>query len=170
MDRAFHPTAMIDPGKLSVMAKASRKEHTALVKRLSTGDVRKLDKRVHALHEAVFSSINCLECANCCRTLGPRVTDADVRRIAAFLRIKPSMFVEKYLVLDEDGDYIFAHMPCPFLESDNRCAIYETRPRACREYPHTDRPRIYQVLTLTLKNSATCPAVFEILEWLRKGG
>lgn len=166
----MNPKAMIDPGKLAARAKASRKEHTALVKRLSAGDVRKLDERVHALHEAVFESIDCLECANCCRTLGPRVTDSDVRRIATSLRIKPSRFVEKYLVIDEDGDYIFAYMPCPFLENDNRCAIYETQPRACREYPHTDRPRIYQILTLTLKNSATCPAVFEILEQLRKGG
>jgi len=160
---------MIRPETLAGMAKAVRKEHAALVKRLSAGDSRKLDEQVHALHEEVFETINCLECANCCRTLGPGVSDADVRRITASLRMKPSAFVEQYLVVDEDGDYIFRSMPCPFLGSDNYCSIYEVRPRACREYPHTDRRRVYQLLQLTLKNSATCPAVFEILERLRKG-
>ena len=101
---------MIEPDKLTMMARAARKEHAALVKRLSTTDSRKLDERVHALHEAVFEKINCLECANCCRTLGPRITDTDVRRIAVSLRIKPSGFAEQYLVVDEVGDYIFRSM------------------------------------------------------------
>jgi uncharacterized protein len=162
-------TPMIAPEKLAMMARAAGKEHAALVKRLSSANSRKLDERVHALHEAVFEQINCLDCANCCRTLGPRITDTDVRRIAASLRIKPSAFTEKYLVVDEEGDYIFRSMPCPFLGRDNYCSIYDVRPLACREYPHTDRRRVYQVMELTLKNSATCPAVFEILERLRKG-
>jgi uncharacterized protein len=160
---------MIPPEKLAIMARAARKEHAVLVKRLSAADARKLDERVHAIHEAVFDEINCLDCANCCRTLGPRITDADVQRIAASLRIRPSVFVQNYLVVDEDNDYVFRTMPCPFLGSDNYCSIYDVRPKACREYPHTDRRRVYQVLPLTLKNSAICPAVFEILERLRKG-
>jgi len=139
------------------------------VRRLCATDSRMLDEQVHALHDAVFDKIDCLDCANCCRTLGPRITDTDVRRIAASLRIKPSGFVEQYLIVDEEGDSIFRSMPCPFLGSDNCCSIYDVRPRACREYPHTDRRRVYQVLALTLKNSPVCPAVFEILERLRKG-
>ena len=160
---------MVAPDRLPILAKASRKEHAALVKRLSATNSRKLDERVHALHEAVFETINCLDCANCCRTLGPRITDVDVQRIAASLRIKPSVFVERHLVVDEDGDYIFRSMPCPFLGSDNYYSIYDVRPKACREYPHTDQRRVYRVMNLTLKNSAICPAVFEILERLRRG-
>ena len=160
---------IIAPDKLAMMARAARKEHAALVKRLSTTDSRKLDERVHAIHEAVFDTIDCLDCANCCRTLGPRITDADVRRIGASLRIRPSVFVERYLGVDEECDYIFRSMPCPFLGRDNYCSIYDVRPRACREYPHTDRRRVYQVMALTLKNSTICPAVFEILERLGKG-
>ena len=159
---------MIAPDKLPAMARAARQEHAALVKRLTATDPRKLDERVHALHEAVFETISCLDCANCCRTLGPRITDTDVRRIAAALRIKPSVFVERYLRMDEEGDYIFQSMPCPFLGRDNYCSIYDDRPKACREYPHTDRRRVYQVMALALKNSSICPAVFEILERLRK--
>ncbi len=160
---------MIPLEKLAMLAKAARKEHAVLVKRLCSGDIRKLDDRVHAVHEAVFETIDCLDCANCCRTLGPRLTDTDVRRIAASLRQKPSTFTEDFLRVDEDGDYVFRSMPCPFLGSDNYCSVYDVRPKACREYPHTDRRKVYQVLPLSLKNSAICPAVFEILERLRKG-
>ena len=160
---------MIPPDKLPAMAKAASQEHSAVVKRLAATDSRRFDARVHAIHDSVFGKIDCLECANCCRSLGPRVTDADVRRIAASLRIKPSAFVTIYLVLDEEGDFIFRSMPCPFLGSDNYCSIYDVRPKACREYPHTDQRRVYQVLPLMLKNSPVCPAVFEILEQLKKG-
>jgi Fe-S-cluster containining protein len=160
---------LIEPGKLALLAKAAGKEHKAMIKRLTSAGNRKLDDRVHALHKEVFETIDCLACANCCRTLGPRVTDSDVRRISSSLRMKPSEFVGSYLAVDEEGDYIFRVMPCPFLGSDNYCTIYEFRPKACREYPHTDRPRMYQVMSLALKNSAICPAVFRILERLRKG-
>lgn len=159
---------MIPPEKLAAMAAAARQEHAVLLKRLSSADNRKLDERVHSIHNEVFNAIDCLDCANCCRTLGPRITDIDIQRMAAFLRIKPSVFTERYLVVDEEGDYIFRSMPCPFLGSDNYCSVYDVRPRACREYPHTDRRRIYQVMGLMLKNSAICPAVFEMLERLKR--
>lgn len=159
---------MIPPDQLPALARAARREHAALVKRLSAADPRRVDERVHALHEEAFAEIDCLDCANCCRTLGPRITDADVQRMAARLRMRPSVFTEQHLRVDEDGDYVFRTMPCPFLERDNRCAIYDVRPRACREYPHTDRRRVQQVLGLALKNSSVCPAVFQILESLRK--
>jgi Fe-S-cluster containining protein len=158
---------MIPLEKLPDMARSSRQEHAKLLKRLSS-DTGKLDDWVHAIHEEVFDTINCLDCANCCRTLGPRVTDADVRRITTSLRMKPSVFVSQYLVMDEEGDFIFRSMPCPFLSSDNFCSIYNVRPKACREYPHTNRRRFYQVMNLTLTNSSTCPAVFEILTRLKK--
>lgn len=159
---------MINPEQLAALAKAARKEHASLVKRLTSSDPRRLDERIHALHEEAFEEIDCLDCANCCRTLGPRITDADVQRLAAHLRLRPSAFTERYLRLDEDGDYVFLSMPCPFLGDDNYCSVYDVRPRACREYPHTDRRRMHQVLGLALKNSAVCPAVFRILEELRK--
>jgi Fe-S-cluster containining protein len=50
------------------------------------------------------------------------------------------------------------------LNEDNTCAIYEVRPKACREYPHTNRKKIYQINSLTLKNAKICPAVYEFLE------
>lgn len=65
--------------------------------------------------------------------------------------------------MDEEGDWIFHSTPCPFLLPDNACSIYTHRPQACKEYPHTNRKKMYQVETITLKNAGICPAVQEIL-------
>jgi Fe-S-cluster containining protein len=103
-----------------------------------------------------------------CKSLGPLFTEADITRISKFLRMKPADFEAHYLRIDEDGDKVFQTMPCPFLGSDNLCSIYEVRPKACREFPHTDRKKIYQINNLTLKNTVTCPAAYLFVEKLRK--
>ena len=74
----------------------------------------------------------------------------------------------KAVYLDEDKDYVLRQAPCPFLGADNYCSVYEDRPNACREYPHTDRKKISQLLDLTYKNTFVCPAVLEITEQLKK--
>jgi uncharacterized protein len=125
-----------------------------------------MDLMVHDLHQKHADRINCLECANCCRTLGPRITDKDLERMAKALRIKQHQVLETYLKIDEDDDMVFKSMPCPFLGADNYCAIYENRPKACREYPHTDRKKFYQIYHLSIKNAETCPIVYEVLEEL----
>ncbi len=127
-----------------------------------------MDTQIHNLHEKYSSQIDCLKCANCCRTLGPRITDKDVERIAKALRLKTIEVIEKYLIIDEDGDMVFKSMPCPFLGADNYCSIYELRPKACREYPHTDRKRFFQIYNLSVKNAYTCPIVYNVLNDLTK--
>ncbi|MEL7427036.1 MAG: YkgJ family cysteine cluster protein, partial [Bacteroidota bacterium] len=64
--------------------------------------------------------------------------------------------------------YVLNTAPCPFLGDDNYCSIYSVRPRACREYPHTDRKNFHQILNLTLKNTAVCPATFRIVQRLKQ--
>lgn len=128
----------------------------------------KMDTIVHELHNRFSSEINCLQCANCCRSLGPAIYDKDIDRMAKALRMKPSDVVANYLKIDEDGDYVFQSMPCPFLMPDNYCSIYESRPKACREYPHTDRKKFSQIYKLTVKNTQTCPIAYEVLKELIK--
>lgn len=135
---------------------------------LKKKDPRKIDDAFHALHEEVFEEIDCLACANCCKTTSPIFYDTDIERVAKALRIKSVDFVAKYLKVDEDGDQVLQSSPCPFLGSDNYCSVYEARPKACREYPHTNRKKMVQILDLTHKNTQVCPAVFEIVERLKK--
>lgn len=127
-----------------------------------------MDLEVHALHDKYSDAIDCLQCARCCKSLGPRIEEKDLERMAKALRMKSTDFMSKYLRKDEDGDTVFQSLPCPFLAADNYCVIYESRPKACREYPHTDRKRFYQIYQLSIKNASTCPIVYEVLEEIVK--
>jgi len=149
-------------------AKKQAKEYKLFFKNLRKNQLRELDDEVHAIHQEVFEDFDCLTCANCCRTLGPRITYKDIEKMAVGLRIKAAEVEARYLRIDEDDDYVFKTMPCPFLMSDNYCSIYEHRPKACREYPHTDRKKFYQLHQLTIRNSETCPAVAIILKRLKE--
>jgi Fe-S-cluster containining protein len=140
-----------------------KKEASQLQKRLKKMRPRELDKVMHEGHEKAFACIDCLQCANCCKTTGPLFTDKDITRIASKLKMGQVEFIEKYLRKDEDGDMVLQSVPCAFLGEDNYCSIYEFRPKACREYPHTDRAKQHQILDLTFKNASICPAVEDIL-------
>ena len=122
---------------LKEKAKKSAPQYKSFFKNLKKNQLRELDDTIHYIHEEVFDDFDCLSCANCCRTLGPRITDRYIDTIASALRIKPKDAVERYLRIDADGDYVFKTMPCPLICYDNYCSIYNDRPNACREYPHT---------------------------------
>ncbi len=127
-----------------------------------------LDQLMNRLHEEAFEEIDCLQCANCCKTTGPLLLSKDIDRLAAALKMRPAIFAETYLKRDEDGDDVFKNMPCPFLGSDHYCAVYEARPNACREYPHTQQRDQLQKLKITYENSLICPAVAKIIEQLKE--
>jgi len=82
--------------------------------------------------------------------------------------MKEQQFMERYLRLDEDNDYVLQRVPCSFLGADNYCSIYDVRPKACREFPHTNRKKFQQIADLTLKNVAICPAAYNIVEEMKK--
>ncbi|WP_343485589.1 YkgJ family cysteine cluster protein [Allomuricauda sp. d1] len=129
---------------------------------------KQLDYLMQELHDAEFAQTDCLQCANCCKTTGPLFTQNDIQRIAKHFKIKPNQFISSYLRVDEDGDHVLKSVPCTFLGADNYCSIYNVRPKACREFPHTDRKKFYQITDLTLKNVAMCPAAFNIVENMKK--
>lgn len=138
------------------------------MRRLKALPPKQLDQKFHNAHTEVFSRINCLDCANCCKTTGPLFTERDINRLAKHFSLKPPEFIDEYLRVDEEGDFVLQTVPCPFLGPDNYCGVYEVRPKACREFPHTDRNKMHQILDLTRKNIEVCPAVFEMLEQIKK--
>jgi len=147
------------------------KNYNSLVTKLKQLNSTKLDSYFNEYHNRFFNDYDCTTCAYCCKQLGPLVTNHDINKISKFLRIKSAEFVENYLKVDEDGDYVFKQMPCVFLDENNYCKIYEVRPRACREYPHTDKKNIRGILNICVKNIEFCPAVeyiFKELEILRQ--
>lgn len=154
------------PEELKLLTDKDRQMIRAWIKKLKKEKSGNLDEVVHALHFDAFNAFSCLDCANCCKTLGPRLSGKDIDRLAKQLKMRPSAFMEQYVRTDEDGDLVFKDHPCPFLLPDNYCMVYESRPKACREYPHTDRNKFVQILDLSHKNCETCPVVYEIFQYL----
>ena len=152
---------------LSKEAKDMQKLHKAFFIKLRKKTPKKLDSIMEELHELEFEKTDCLECANCCKTTSPIFTTKDIDRISKSFRIKTRQFIDKYLNLDTDSDYVLKSSPCTFLAADNTCNIYDVRPKACREYPHTNRKNFEKISDLTLKNVSICPATFNIVEALR---
>jgi Fe-S-cluster containining protein len=160
----------LDLGKFKQTATGKAKENKKFLKELSKLGDSRLDQLFHETHEEVFATTDCLTCANCCRTTSPIFYPTDIERVAKAVRMKPGDFIEKYLFVDSDNDYVLKSAPCPFLGPDNYCSVYDSRPKACREYPHTNRKKMSQVMELTYRNSLVCPAVLEILERMKKSG
>ncbi|MDO5615382.1 MAG: YkgJ family cysteine cluster protein [Cruoricaptor ignavus] len=148
------------------LALQKQKEHKKFLDLIKKKPPKNLDYTVQETHDAVFDRIDCLSCANCCKTTGPLYTEKDIERIAKHLKMKQADFEAKFLRTDEDGDKVLQNLPCHFLAEDNTCIIYDVRPKACREYPHTDRKKIYQINHLTIKNTLICPAAYEFVEQL----
>jgi uncharacterized protein len=138
--------------------------HKKLVKKLIKINGKKLNQLADIIHENVFDQIDCLDCANCCKSIPPIINETDIRRISKYLGLKVTDFKEQYAKYDEDMDMVMNALPCPFLQNDNKCEIYEYRPKACREYPHTGDFEFVKNLKLHAINSEYCPAVFHILE------
>jgi len=153
---------------LPKLAKDKNKENKTFFKKLKKKPPKQLDYVMQEIHDEEFEKTDCLKCGNCCKTTGPLFTDKDIERISKYLKLKTHQFISQYLRLDEDNFYVLQSVPCTFLGVDNYCAIYDVRPKACREFPHTNRKKFYQIADLTLENVAICPAAYNIVEEMKK--
>ncbi len=156
------------PEQLPKLAAEKHLETKKYFAKLKKKTPKRLDLLMQDLHEQEFKKTDCLTCANCCKTSSPIFTDKDINRISKHLRMKEGKFVEQYLQRDEDDFMVLKEVPCTFLDTDNTCFIYDVRPKACSEYPHTNRKKFIQLTNLTLKNTEICPAVYNIVEELKK--
>lgn len=148
-------------------ADKNRPEKEKIYKRfLQRADKNAVLKRLPKLHAEAFEKIDCLQCAACCKNYSPRFKTPDVKRIAKHLHQKESDFIETYLRVDDDGDFVVQQTPCPFLGSDNTCMIYNVRPSDCARFPYTDEDVIVKRQSLTLKNASFCPIVGYVLDRL----
>lgn len=144
-------------------------ENKKYFQRLKKRTPKRLDLLMQQLHNEEFERTDCLTCGNCCKTTSPIFTEKDIERISKHLKMKVVNFINQYLRRDEDNFYVLQSAPCTFLdESDNTCFIYKVRPKACAEYPHTNRRKFIQLTDLTIKNTEICPATYRIVEELKK--
>ncbi len=144
-------------------SKEHAKKYAGFLKRI---DKKKVLKQLPVAHEEAFSKIDCLDCAACCKNYSPRFKMPDIKRISKYLKMKETTFMDTYLTLDVEGDYVLQSKPCSFLGEDNRCSIYDFRPSDCQRFPYTDEDVFFKKPLITLKNAEFCPAVYYVFEKL----
>lgn len=155
--------------QLPKLAEDAKKENLKYFANLKRRTPKNLDYIMQELHDEEFEKTDCLDCGNCCKTTSPIFTDKDIERISKHLKMKVFDFTKQYLERDEDNFMVLKTAPCSFLdESDNTCFIYDVRPKACAEYPHTNRRKFIGITDLTVENTAICPATYNIVEALKK--
>ncbi len=154
--------------ELPELAKEKHDESKKYFAKLKKRTPKRLDLIMQDLHEKEFDNTDCLTCGNCCKTTSPIFTEKDIQRISKHLKMKVVNFISDYLDRDADDFYVLKTSPCTFLDlNDNTCFIYDVRPKACSEYPHTNRRKFIQITDLTLRNTEICPATFNIVEALK---
>ena len=154
--------------ELPKLAQEKLVENKKYFQKLKKRTPKNLDVVIQDLHEKEFEKKDCLTCGNCCKTASPIFTNKDIERISKHFRMKVLDFTTQYLERDIDDFYVLKTAPCSFLDlNDNMCTIYDVRPKACGEYPHTNRRKFIQITDLTLKNIEICPAAYNIVEALK---
>lgn len=158
----------MDLENFRIKSKSEYLSHKRVKGKLAKLKSKVLDAKFNEAHVEKFKETDCLSCANCCKTTSPIFLQSDIDRLARHFRMKSSEFIDQYLIRDEDGDNVLKSSPCPFLDENNACFVYEERPKACREYPHTNRKNMHGILNLTLNNTQVCPVVHKIFQDFNK--
>jgi len=151
-------------------AGAARKNKTlsAFLDKLDDLVPHDMPELVSRVDGGVWRDVSCTECANCCKTMTPTFTKGDIDRISTHLGMSRKEFKVKWLRKEEDsGDWVNTTQPCQFL-ADNKCSIYEVRPRDCAEFPHHDK-KPFDAYNETFKNNLLhCPATYTLVDRLKK--
>ena len=127
-----------------------------------------LDAKVAVITERVWGQIDCSTCANCCRTLEITVNAEDIIRLAKHLNMPIASFKVKYVADSDDGTQVFHSPPCPFIQEDNRCGVYEARPKACRDYPYLSAPHFKSRSMSMVERCNECPIIFNVWQQLKE--
>jgi Fe-S-cluster containining protein len=127
---------------------------------------RGLDKLTVALEPEVWKEVDCLSCANCCKTMTPTYTPADIKRISAHFNQTPQEFKDQWLIYEKrDKDWQNKKQPCQFLNlKDNKCSIYEIRPLDCSGFPHLPKKKMVDYMHVHKQNLEYCPATYKLVE------
>ena len=142
-----------------------RKTFRSFINKSEKKPPRGIDKLTPVIEKEVWQDIDCLTCANCCKTMTPTFTKQDIKRIAAHFKETPEAFRKKWLEKDRNKDLVNKNQPCQFLDlKTNMCSIYEIRPVDCSGFPHLSKKRWVDYAHVHKQNIDYCPATYKLVE------
>lgn len=152
----------IDEWKSSTPAdKKKLQDYLQRLKRISPINMDAVAKKAH---DEVAPKVDCLACGNCCRSTVTDFSTSDIKRVSKHLGVSKKSFIKTYLMQEYDGTYITNNAPCPFLEEDNKCKIYDVRPEVCQSYPHTHRKGFTSRIHAHQANVDMCPISYQVVK------
>jgi Fe-S-cluster containining protein len=119
-----------------------------------------LDRGFEATNKIFESANYCQGCDtySCCTgDEPPEMNQENLRNLAARKKMTPEEARNKFCV--EGGGKVYLKSPCLFLDKNNRCDTYPTRPVLCKFYPI--RPRFNRIIMST--RSSTIGLFFEFV-------
>ena len=146
-------------------ARLKRNSFRRFLTKLEKNAPRGIEKLTATLEKEVWREVDCLACANCCKTMTPTFTPADLKRISAHFGQAVDEFKAKWLYKERSsGDWMNKKQPCQFLNlSDNKCSIYAIRPADCAGFPHLPK-KMKDYVHVHKQNVEYCPATFKLVE------
>ena len=142
-----------------------KKKFVQFLSRLSANPPAQLDRLAATIDKEIWKEVDCLTCANCCKTMTPTYSQKDIKRISAHFDLSPKAFREKWLEKDKVGDWLNKSTPCQFLDmKTNKCGIYEIRPEDCISFPHFSKKKMVEYIHVHKQNLDSCPATFKMVE------
>ena len=119
--------------------------------------------------ETILEHFTCQTSGNCCKCPGVvYVTSTDIQGMATCLSLSEFDFRQRYVIKQNGWDVISTttHRPNCFLDEQNRCQVYEHRPKACRTYPNWDI--IWESEASLKKECELCPGLNSAVNLAKK--
>jgi uncharacterized protein len=152
-----------------ILARKTKRGIRNFLTRLEKRAPRGLDNKVKLADLQVWKEIDCLDCANCCKTMSPTYTKKDIERISSHLDMTEKAFRDKWLYKDKTGDWMNKKQPCQFLDlKTNKCDIYAVRPADCAGFPHHHKKKMVEYMHMYDQNIEYCPATYRLIEIIRE--
>jgi hypothetical protein len=156
-----------DMQQIATLAKQKREENERFRVFIKSIPTKQLDRKVFQLSEEITSQIDCTQCANCCKTIEPGVSEGEIERLAAYNRQSTNDFIKEFISQEPGTGIHYLHQqPCIFLQ-DHKCSIYNGRPASCADYPHLHRPQFKFRFKAVMNQYEICPIVFNVVERLK---
>jgi len=158
---------LTDLTSISNNAEIKETENLQFRELLKQKNSNSIDDLVFRLNDEISLQVDCTQCGNCCRSLMINVDEVDATRLSKHLQLDKEDFYNRYVERSSQGSLaVMNAIPCHFLH-ENKCTVYEARPKECREFPGLHHPGFTKRLFTIFMHYGRCPIIYNVVERLK---